>query len=252
VTNPTSYEDSLSDDTPAEKHDEFAFDAWLDGATVAQASVDILQDGSLLGRYQEWERRYDKARQLTRDDAETSLDDDNGISALEAEGRELIARMQAAHSTWYLRALTSADQRAIDEAHPLPPSPPQFDEPTLTLQDRATDAQARAYLAAVQAQGKREATFNEAHAVEREAWTVKARAVIEARGAERIVRSLDRIEVAGRVIARTITLERALSLPEKIGEAQTAVIMTAIQAATEAEPEVPAPFSRSNSGDAEI
>ena len=228
----------------------FDFDAWLDGATVAEASVDIYANLQLLGRYQEWERRYEAAQSLAEvAPDERSMGDDDPISELEAEGEQILEGLRASKATWYLAALSSEDEAAIVEAHPIPAAPVTFDEPYPTITTRPTEAQADAYLTAFRAREEQQNAFNVKHMTEIEAHNAAVQAVLEARGAEKIVRSFRRVEAGGKVSTSPLTVAQAKALPSKIGEPQVSLILKAVDAATSAEPVIPAPFSRKSSED---
>lgn len=219
---------------------------WLAGATVAEAAVEIYRDAALLGRIEEWRARYDRAGAAGGD--ELGVGDDDPRSALEAEGRALLDELEASKSVWYVRALSSDDEAAINEAHPLPEPPATFAEKPPFMQNRPTETQAKAFLKAYEAWQARRDQFAKEHEAEAEAYVKEATAAIIARGAEKIVRALARIEVAGDAIAESITIEQAQALPVTIGEVQVGKILAAIDRATTAEPELPASFSRRGSG----
>lgn len=218
---------------------------WLAGATVAESAVEIYQNAALLGRIEEWEGRY--ARAESADDSESVLGEASQTQALEAEGRGLLAELEASKSVWYMRALSSQDGLAIEGAHPLPERPARFEEKPPFLQARPTEAQARAFIKAMEAWEARREAFAEAHRADAEEYVAAATKALVARGAEKIVRSLSRIEVGGEVIAESIAIDQARSLGERIGEAQLGKILGSIEAATNAEPSMPAPFSRASS-----
>ena len=221
---------------------DFDLDAWLAGATVAQASVDILQRPDLLARYDEWERRYERAQQIAKANPDAGLDEDDPLAEIEAEGEALYEEIAASRATWYVRGLGSEDADAITAAFPEPEKPPVFDKPLPKETTRPTEAQAKAYLTAWKAWEIAHDRFNAEHKAEQDAWSKAAAKVLVQRGAETIVRALDRIEVGGRVIATSISHEQALALPGKIGDVQVQRIIDAIREVGEAEPEVPAAF----------
>ena len=220
---------------------------WLAGATVTQASVDIYQRPDLLGKIEEWQRRYARAEKNAPAVLERGIDDPDPLADLTAEGERLFAELEASKAVWYVRALSSDDSDAIDEAHPEPTRPASFDEAPPVMQAKPTEAQSSAFLAAYEAWKERRAAFVEAQSVERDEYVRAMTRVLKARGAERIVRCLDRIEVGGEVVTGSITIEQARSLPERIGEHQVGKIMEAIGQATNAEPDLPASFSRASS-----
>lgn len=218
---------------------------WLAGATVAEAAVEIYRDAALLGRIEEWQARYDRTGAAGGD--ELGVGDDGPRSTIEAEGRALLDELEASKSVWYVRALSSDDEVAINEAHPLPEPPATFAEKPPFMQNRPTETQAKAFLKAYEAWQARREQFVKEHETEADAYVKAATEAIIARGAEKIVRTLARIEVAGEVIAESITLEQAQALPAAIGEVQVGKLLAGIDRATTAEPELPASFSRASS-----
>ena len=232
----------------AESAQTIDLEAWLGGATVAESAVEVYQDGAAFGRYQAWEKEYERAAATAAVAPEGSLDDEDPLAELEAEGEALLERLRDTRSTWFLRALSSDDEAAVNEAHPLPEPPATFAEKPPFMQNRPTETQAKAFLKAYEAWQARREQFAKEHEAEADAYVKAATAAIIARGAEKIVRALSRIEVGGEVIATSITLEQAQSLPARLGEVQVGKILEAIDAATNLEPELPASFSRRGSG----
>lgn len=218
---------------------------WLSGATVAEMSVDVYQRPDLLGKINEWERRLERA--TAAGDAERSAGEPDPIAALEAEGEALLAELEASKSVWYMRALSSDDEDAINEAHPLPEPPARFAEKPPVLTARPTEVQSQAFLKAHEAYEQRKTLHDEERRPDAEKYVKQLTVTLKARGVEKIVRSLARIEAGGSVIATAITAEQAATLPAKIGEQQTGKILEAIADATQIEPELPASFSRASS-----
>ncbi len=223
----------------------FDLTAWLDGATLAEASVDVFADLKVLGRHQEWERRYEAA-QVTAESLpdERSAGEVDPFAELEAEGEAILDALRASKTTWFMAALGSEDEQAIQDAHPFPTAPVKFSEDSPVLVKRPTEVQAEAYLAEIRARAEREAAFNVEHITEIEAHNAAVQAVLQARGAEKIVRSFRRVEAPNGTSSTPLTIEQAKALPGQIGEAQTYSIIQAVDTATQAEPVVPAPFSR--------
>ena len=226
------------------------FDAWLDGASITTTSVDILQQPSLLGEYEAWLRRYQRAKQV--DHGEYAMGDPSPITALEAEGEQLLTRIEQASSTWHVRALTAEDDRAIRAAHPDPEAPAGFTEDPPKLVASPTEAQAKAFSQGYQAWSARQQKWLTDNRATLEAYGDALRKVAEARGAEKIARAVVRINQAGRTIAERVTAEQAITLPGRIGEAQVTVLMAAIDRASSEVPEVPmSPLSHGSGSDPE-
>lgn len=212
-------------------------DAWLLGASLAQASVEVLQKPSLLSDYADWVRRWNRAEH--EDGAELAAGDRDPVAALRAEGENLLSALDASRTTWHVRQLEDSDIEAINAAHPEPDRPALFDEKPPKQVYSPTDAQARAYLKAYEAWTERRDRFNYEHRAEQETWAKQANEMLEDRGAEMIARATVRIEQAGRVIATSITAEQARTLSDRIGGPQVAKIVEAITELRTTAPEVP-------------
>ncbi|MFC8732182.1 hypothetical protein ACFT5B_06970 [Luteimicrobium sp. NPDC057192] len=241
---PTSFDDTPTDiEAPA-----FDLDSWLSGASVMAASVDIVQQASLLGEYAAWERKYEAAKENgAAAGGEATLGDESPLAALEREGAALRQRIAASTSTWFVRALSLDEQRGIIDAIPAPEEPATFSEPTPRLVPQPTEAQSNAYLKATEAWELRRNRFNKEHKAEHEKYEEESYEAAKARRAETISLAVTRIEVSGRVIAeagahRAITAEQAAALTAQIGETQVGRIQDAINLANSTEPEVPAAF----------
>jgi len=248
-------EASLDEAAPASYDDEtaeaptFDLDSWLGGATVMTASVDIVQNSGLLGRYAAWERKYEAAKE---DGAVTggddSLGDESPLAALEREGAALRKQIEASTATWFVRALDSEERQAVIDAHPAPDEPPTFTDPAPRLVPSPTEAQANAYIKGMTAWEARRDAFARAHKQELADYQKQVRAIGMARVVESIARAVIRVEVGGRIIAESteagpaITAEKAAGLVQAIGEVQVAKLNAAINEAADAEPEVPAAF----------
>ncbi len=216
------------------------FDAWIAGASLAQASTEILQKPSLLSDYEDWKRRWDRAQ---RTPAERALGQPDPLAVLEAEGESLLAELEASRTVWHVRQIENDELDAIAAAFPEPEKPEIFEElPPKALQSGATDAQSKAYLRSFDAWTVRRDAFNVTHSAEHEAWARAANEMLADRGAEKIARATVRIEQAGRVIATSITNAQARALGEKIGAQQVAKILDLIDQVGAVAPEVPADF----------
>lgn len=226
---------------------EFDFDAWLGGATISEVSVDIFQNGELLGRVNEWQRRYKRAEQIEKDTTgEHSVDEPSTLTTLEEEGATLLAQLEESKTVWFLRALTAEDEIAIAAAFPSPKNPvKEFTEPAPLFIKNPTETQAAAYLSALKNWEAREEKFysKQLSSDEYEQYLEKHRDVSAARGAERIHRAFVRIEKAGQVISNAApSTSQIRRFPAAIGELQVAKLTKAIEDASNAEPEVPGDF----------
>lgn len=230
--------------------DNLDFDAWLAGASITTTSVDILQNPALLGEYEAWLRRYQRAKAI--DPGEYSMGEANPIAALEAEGEALLGRIEESRSTWHVRALTGDDDRAILAAFPDPAAPTGFEEQPPKIAPSPTEAQAKAFSQGWQAWQVRQEKWLADHRADLDAYGEALRHIADQRGAERISRAVVRIEQSGRTIATHVSAEQALTLPGKIGEAQVTVLMDAIRRASNEVPEVPVgPLSHGSGSDPE-
>lgn len=222
----------------------FSFEEFISGANVAELSVDIFQDGSLLGLFDEWKRRFERADRETP--VERSAGEVSPLAALEAEGAKLLAELEASKTVWFVRGLTTEDEIAIDAAHPIPESPVKaFTEAPPTHIRNGTEKQAEAFIAAYTSWITRRDEFNSAQQErpEAKAWMVEAQEAVFARGAEKISRAFRRIERDGETVTTTPpSIEQIRRLPTAIGEMQVAKLVNAVEEASSVMPEVPADF----------
>jgi hypothetical protein len=230
----------------------FDFDSWLSGATVAELSVDIFQNGAVLGKFDEWKRRYERAVALSAESGgERSAGEVDPVAELEAEGEELLKELEAAKTVWFLRALTNEDEIAIEAAHPLPESPAKkWTEPAPQAVRGATEKQAEAFIVAYTSWAERKAAFDDEQQAtpEYRAWLREASDVLQGRGAEKIHRAFKRIEKDGKVLTDVApSVAQIRELPRVLGELQVGQLIAKIEAATEFEPEVAGDFLRRTS-----
>ena len=223
----------------------YDFDAWLDGASLTQKSVEILQNPALLSRWDDLQRRYEHAQQVGQ--AEVGIEDVSPLAALEAEADELLAEIEASRSVWHVRALTDEDVAAIMAAHPITPAP-QFGGQVPSVQPNPTEAQAKAFLGAYTAYGAKLEAWKAEHAAELEAHEKATADALLARGAEKVARAVVRVEQGGATVTDRVSVEQVIALERRIGKAQISKIIAAIDAATTDEPEVPAGFLSRRSG----
>lgn len=221
------------------------FDAWLAGATLAQSSVEVLQDGGLLARWDDLRARWERAEKA--DAGERSISDADPLAELEIEARELLSEIEASRTVFVVRGLLPSDVKAIRAAHPVT-DPPRFTGKVPGVTQNPTEAQAKAYLG-----------MWESYQLQRERWEADNAEAIDAhqaataealllQGAERIARATVRIEQAGQVIATRITAEQVVQLADRIGDPQIKLILAAIQKASEDAPEVSPSFLSRHSG----
>ena len=230
--------------------DDLDFDAWLDGTSLTTVSVELLQTPGLLSEYEDWQRRYHRAKAARH--PERSAADRDPVVALEAEGEALLERLEASRTTWHVRALTADDRDAIMAAFPNPTPPKGFDENPPRIGNSPTEAQAKAFSQGWEAYRERERRWVDEHRPELEAYSKALAEASTQRGAEEVSRAVVRVEQGGRTIAEHITSEQALQLSGKIGDAQLNVLIEAIGRAARDVPEVPVgPLSRGSGDDPE-
>ena len=217
---------------------ELDFESWLSGASATTTSIEILQTPALLGRYESWLRRYNRARAADVG-SERSASDPDPVKALEAEGVALLDEIERSRSTWHVRALSGDDNRGIIEAHPDPVAPEGFTEKPPRIVTSPTEAQAKAFSQGYEAWSHRQQLWVSENRAQLEAYGEALRQINVDRGAEKIARAVVRVEQGGRVVTERVTAEQALALPARIGEAQVAVLLDAINRASTEVPEVP-------------
>lgn len=224
----------------------YDFDAWLEGAGLATTSVEVLQNPDLISEYEAWERRYARAQAASE---ELSAGEKNPVKALEAEGEALLHRIERSRSTWHLRALTIEQQRSIVAAFPDPEPPTIFEEEPPKLTGSPTEAQAKAYTQGWEAYRAREQRWLEANKDALIAYLDAVQQMARDRGAEKVVRSLVRIEQDGQTVTNRVTVEQVQRLAERIGDAQVKAITDAIDRVSVQAPEVPIGPLSHGSGD---
>ncbi len=125
---------------------------------------------------------------------------------------------------------------------------PRFTGKIPSVQPNPTETQAKAFLgmyASYEAQLNR---WQDEHAEEIDAHRQATLAALQAQGAEKVARSVVRIEQAGRTIADRITADQVIALQKRIGDPQIKVILAKINEVSENVPEVPPGFSSRTSG----
>lgn len=214
---------------------------WLNGQTAVERSVEVLQDGALSARWDSWVRRYERA---AADDAgkgaELLVGEQSKTQALLAEGEELLARMDAARTTWFVRGIGTEDSIAIADAHPFPVNPvPLFDQETPKLRPNATDAQSQAFRAASEDYWKARNEHDEIHAIEREKYAHAVSLAAIARGYEKIARAFVRAEQGGQTVIDSLTAEDAKKLNQALGDVEFQKIIHAIELASRESTPIP-------------
>ena len=221
------------------------FDLWLANATLAQSSVEVLQDGGLLARWDDLKARWERAEKM--DAGERGIEDVDPLAGLEVEARELLAEIEASRTTFVVRGLLPSDVKAIRAAHPVT-DPPKFTGKMPSVTQSPTEAQAKAFLGMWESYQLQRERWEADNAEAIEDHQAETAAALLLQGAERIARATVRIEQAGRVIATRITAEQVVQLADRIGDPQITLILGAIQKASENAPEVSPSFLSQHSG----
>lgn len=206
---------------------EFDFDQWLTESRVAQTSVEVLQRPDLLAEVEDWKRRMERAKSLPAN-PDRSFGEADPVEALKAEGQALIEQIRDSRATFYLAALDAKDERAIEAAHPMPDPPVMFDRPLPELSDRATDAQAQAFLGAWDAWKQAKDEFISAHVDVLAPWQEQTERILELRGAERVARSVVSMKQHGVTTKLHLTAEQVLKMQETFGKPQMSLFIEAL------------------------
>lgn len=224
--------------------EEFDFDSWLIDAQPAQTSVVILQRPDLLAAYQEWQERWTQASK-EGGDIDRDLSQPSALLALHHEGEQLLNELRAARSIWYLRAIDREDEAAIQKAFPLPEAPVRFQRRIPTMADRPTEAQSLAFTMAWTAYTEAKARWEEENEPVLAPWRQEYEDAVITRAAERIARSLVKIEQNGKTARPRLTADQVKELEKRIGQPQIGMLMQAVERVTTqapSDPEVPAGF----------
>lgn len=217
------------------------FDAWLEGASPLESSVDVYPDGKVFGEFQAWEREYERlTANAERTNGERSAGEVDPVAECEARGEALLERMKASRTTVFLRGISMADEEAVNAQYPLPdpvPGRPKLETPALP--DRPSSVQADAFLARVQQQQALIAGWEQEHAKDLEEYAIAVSKVLLARGVEKLQRAFVRMEQGGRVLTESMSVEQLKKFAARIGEVQLGELISAVDFASKARAEVP-------------
>src|SRR5690625_7638550 len=101
-------------------NEDFSLLDWMETGTVAERKVTHYNDQAAYSDYLDWERRYEEAEaQHGGDGGEEVLGCKDVFDELDAEGEQVLERLQASKSVWSVRALTSEDHEVIEAERPL-------------------------------------------------------------------------------------------------------------------------------------
>lgn len=219
---------------------EFTVANWLAGQTPIEKSVEIIQDGALAAKWDDWVRRYERAAADAVDESELLVGEKSKIAVLREEGAALLEKIEASRTTWYVRGLGSEDLIQIAEAHPWPVDPtPVFEMVQPELRKGATDAHSIAFRAANDNYWKAYEEHRQAHAVEREKYAHAVSLVAMARGYEKVARAFVRAEQGGEVVISTLTAAEARLLHQAVGDIPFQLIVNAIDSASQESEPIP-------------
>lgn len=101
---------------------EWDFDAWIDGAALAQRSVTVYGRPDLIALMEDADRRRTILAKAA-DDPEVTLAEQGDLEAVNAELARLLQEYEASKSTWYVQALTADALRTLDDTCPVPDLP---------------------------------------------------------------------------------------------------------------------------------
>ena len=207
---------------------DFDFDQWLTEARIAQGTVEILQRPDLLAEYQDWKRRYDRAKAL-HVAVERAQGDPDPVGELEEEGRQILQSIREARTTWYLSALSYPDEEAIEQAHPIPDPPVKYTRQLPSLPQNATDNQSKAFLEALNGWQIGREMFEVENASKLGPWRELVKEAVRNRQSERICRSVVSIKAADGTVNRVhLTIEQVRRMERIIGSTQIDKLITEI------------------------
>lgn len=218
---------------------ELTLESWLAGQTRATESVDILQDGDLSGQWVAWARKYELATADEEVNAgERSTGETSKTQDLLKEGQALLARMDAARTTWFVRGIDGDIESEIAKENPWPVNPvPLFDQEPPQLRKGATDSHAIAFRAANENYWKARAEHDQKHAIENEKYAFEVAEVAKERGYAQVAAAFVRAEQGGKTIIASLSIEGAKVLNKAVGDVEFAKILKAIEKASrESEP----------------
>lgn len=223
------------------------FDEWLQGASLTEGSVEILQNPALLSEWDDLKRRYERAQQIAK--GEGGITDDNPVAELEAEAERLLERIEASRTVLHVRALLPDDLAAILAAHPVKPGP-RFSGKIPSVQPNPTEVQAKAFLGMYASYEAQLDQWKEENAAAIDAHRQETLDALQAQGAEKIARAVTRMEQGGRLITTRLTAAQVIQLAARIGDVQIRRITAEIDRVSNEAPEVPASFlSRTSASD---
>lgn len=238
---------------PVESDFDDVFDEWLNGATIAQRSVQIYGDPALYAEYEKLKRELKIETDIASEEPSVG---ESTISIKEQQLADLAERWDASKSTWTVRGLTSEEQAKATETMGEPPAEP--DEPEKPILRRNANEQDRKnHTLALKAYTTEKAAYDEQLAI----YAPKIKAFQRELNLHLVSAAVIKIEWPnGRTVSAEMTDDYEMLAPavnvdqltrmrKRLGDLQIARLLQASQLATLEEPELTAPFSQSNSRD---
>ena len=187
------------------------FDQWLNTGTVAQRSVEIYGRPDLFAEFESLERQLSVAKEI--EESGDKVLGDTGVETIEKKMEDLYAEWQKSKTTWFIRALTSAEIEQIKDDCGFP-------------DDLPDDAD---------------------KAAEREHEKANEKANTKANH-EMVARALVKVQnPAGETVKESITPAEVEQLHARLGDTQILRLVAAAMVAMTQEVSIPVPLSRKNS-----
>ena len=228
-----------------------AFDDWLSGASINKRSVEIYAKPGLAAEYEQLERDLERAEEAEKHGAEMGGRESRQIIERMAE---LYEEWMASKSVWTVRGVNEA---MSDRIRAEVPEVPPLVEPTKPepLRKNATPQESKNHTLAMQAYDKARAEYEAAlpaHEREVAKHTDETNLRYIAAAVEKIELGDGRTIEAeygddGDVVTPAVSVEKLRQMKVRLGDAQLARVLLAMQVASVREPVISGPFSRASS-----
>ena len=207
-------EESMDVGSPVSIEGRDWFSDWLNTGTVAQRSVEIYGRPDLFAEFESLERQLSVAKEI--EESGDKVLGDTGVETIEKKMEDLYAEWQKSKTTWFIRALTSAEIEQIKDDCGFP-------------DDLPDDAD---------------------KAAEREHEKANEKANTKANH-EMVARALVKVQnPSGETVKESITPAEVEQLHARLGDAQILRLVAAAMVAMTQEVSIPVPLSRKNSKNA--
>lgn len=203
--------EELDTGQPVDVDENSWFDSWLETGTVAQRSVEIYGRPDLFAQFEDLERKLAIAKEVEKAGEKTV--GDTGVDTIIEQLESLYAKWQASKTTWFIRALTSAEIEEIREDCHFPEEPDKD----------ATEDQVNAYR---KANNKADTDANQ---------RMVSRALVKVENPD------------GKVVKEAISPAEVAAMRSKLGDNQVLRLVAAAMVAMTQEVSIPVPLSRKNS-----